>query len=162
MRPKVDDLLIYHANLDSKDTIELLKAFKRGDLNLIKKRIGRANVNVSMGICGYLPLELAIVYDHKHVFEYLVHEASANVNIKNKSLETMLFVALAFQRRHLLFELLNLDMTNFYECTNGSQRTLMHEAAICGDGETVFRLLNEFGKTAFKCLNEAWRYLIRF
>jgi ankyrin repeat protein len=150
IRSKIDNLLVYHHNLDSNDTINLVKGFKRGDLVFIRKFITKENVNSSIGIFGYFPLELTIIYDQKHVFEYLVNELGANVNIKNKSLETMHFVALAFQRRNYLFELLNLDMNNLYECTNGSQRTLMHEAAICGDGETVYRLLNEYGKS-FAC-----------
>ena len=150
IRSKIDNLLVYHHNLDSSDTIDLVKAFGRGDLGLIRQFITKENVNSSIGIFGYFPLELTIIYDQKNVFEYLVHELGANVNIKNKSFETMQFVALAFQRRSYLFELLNLDMNNLYECTNGSQRTLMHEAAICGDGETVYRLLNEYGKS-FAC-----------
>jgi hypothetical protein len=64
----------------------------------------------------------------------------------------MPFVALAFQRRDFLFELLNLDTTNLYDCTPQSQRTLMHEAAINQDSETVYKLINEFG--FYKNLNE--------
>ena len=145
LRPKVEDLHVYHTNLDSAATIELLKSFKKGNLSHVKRRIHADNVNSSIGICGFYPVELAIIFDHKHIFEYLVYELSANINIKNKSLETMPFVALAFQRSYYLFEMLNLDTTNLYECTNGSQRTLMHEAAICGDSDTVYKLLNEFG-----------------
>ena len=145
MRHKLEELIVYHSSLDSLATIKLIKAFKQGNLSHIRQCITKDNVNASIGICGYYPLELTIIYDHKHLFEYLVYELNANVNIKNKSLETMQFVSLAFQRRYFLFELLDLDITHLYECTNNSQRTLMHEAAICGDGETVYRLLNDFG-----------------
>jgi hypothetical protein len=65
----------------------------------------------------------------------------------------MPFVALAYQRRYYLFELLNLDITNLYESTHDTMRTLVHEAAICGDSESVYRLLNEFG--FYKNLNES-------
>jgi hypothetical protein len=152
MRQKINDLLIYHSNLDSKLTIDLLKAFEDGNLNYIRKYITTKNVNNSIGVCCYQPLELAIIFDHKHIFDYLVYDLNVNINIKNKSLETMPFVALAFQRRDLLFELLNLDTSNLYDCTSQSQRTLMHEAAINQDSETVYKLLNEFG--FYKNLNE--------
>ena len=152
MRRKINDLLIYHSNLDSKLTIDLLKAFEDGNLNYIKKYVTAKNVNNSIGVCCYQPLELAIIFDHKHIFDYLVYDLNVNINIKNKSLETMPFVALAFQRRDLLFELLNLDTSNLYDCTSQSQRTLMHEAAINQDSETVYKLINEFG--FYKNLNE--------
>ena len=145
LRPNLDTLQVFHSVLDSLDVIEYLKSLKHGNLNQVKCHINSENVNSSIGYCGYYALELAIIFDHKHIFEYLVYELGANINIKNKLLDTMPFVALAFHRQYYLFELLNLDTNCLYECKNGSQRTLMHEAAICGDNETVYRLLNEFG-----------------
>ena len=152
MRRKLKDLFIYHAQLDSQATIDLLIAFEKGRLAYITRFINKKNVNNSIGVCGFLPLELSIIYDHKHLFDYLVHELNANLNIKNKSFETMTFVALNFQRRNYLFDLLNLDMASLYECKSESQRTLMHEAAINGDSETVRKLLDDFG--FYKNLNE--------
>lgn len=107
MRQRLNDLLIYHTQLDAKPVIELLSSFENGRLGHIRKHIQRKNVNMSIGVCGFLPLELAIIYDQKHVFNFLVYELGANLSVRNKSFETMPFVALAFQRRAYLFELLS-------------------------------------------------------
>lgn len=152
MRRKLNDLFIYHSNLDSRETIELLIAFEQGNLKPITEYLTVKNVNHSIGVCGFLPLELSIIYDHWHLFEYIVLQMDANLNIKNKSFETMPFIALAFQRQFYLFALLNLDMSCLYDCTNDTQRTLMHQAAINGDTETVRRLLEDYG--FYKNLNE--------
>lgn len=152
MRQKLNDLFVFHPNLDSTETIELIKSFQRGNLKHIRQLINKQNVNQSIGVCSYLPLELAIIFDHKPIFDYLVYELEANINIKNKSFETMPFVALGYQRRNYLFELLNLDTSTLYDCTNETQRTLVHEAAMFSDSETVYKLLNEFG--FYKNLNQ--------
>lgn len=152
MRTKLTHLFIYHPHLDSTQTIQLLISFERGDLDLIRQFITSQNVNNSIGVCCFLPLELSIIYDHKHIFNYLVHDLNANINIKNKSFEPMTFVALAFQRRSYLFELLNLDISTIYACTNKSKRTLIHKAAIYNDIKTIKKLINDYG--FYKNLNE--------
>lgn len=152
MRRKLKDLFIYHTNLDNQETIHLLNAFEKGNLHHIRKQLTRHNVNQSIGVCGFLPLELSIIYDHKHVFDYLIHDLNASLAIKNKALESMPSIALAFQRHNYLFDLLNLDMSCLYDCTNDTQRTLMHQAAINGDTEAIGRLLEDFG--FYKNLNK--------
>jgi len=131
MRTKLKHLLIYHPHLDSASTIDLLVSFEQGDLNKLRTSnylLNKQNVNNPIGVCGFLPLELAIIYDHRHVFDYLVDDLEANLNVKNKSFESMPFVAMAFQRRDYLFDLLNRDDCIYlYDCTNKSKRTLIHK-----------------------------------
>ncbi len=81
---KINDLLIYHSNLDSKSTIDLLKAFESGDLSYIRRHVTAKNVINSIGVCCYQPLELAIIFDHKHIFDFLVYDLNVNINVKNK------------------------------------------------------------------------------
>jgi ankyrin repeat protein len=131
MRTKLKHLLIYHPHLDCTSTIDLLVSFEQGNLNKIKQsNLNKYNVNNSIGVCGFLPLELAIIYDHKDIFDYLVYDLNANLNVKNKSFESMPFVAMAFQRRDYLFDLLNMDTSTLYDCTSKSKRTLIHKVYI--------------------------------
>lgn len=139
MRQKLKDLFIYHMNLDNRTIIDLLIAFEKGHLEYIKQHVNEQNVNQSIGVCGFLPLELSIIYDHRDLFEFLVYELNANINIKNKTFQSMSFIALEFQRRRYLFELLHLDISCLYERTSDSQRTLVHQAAMHGDFTSVKR-----------------------
>jgi len=144
-RYSVKDLLIYHPNMDSQSTIQLLAAFENGNLAKVQQHLTKSNVNQSIGVCGYLPVELSIIFDHKHIFNFLVYDLDANTNVKNKTFESLPFIALAYQRNQYLFELLDLDISGLYESTNDSHRTLMHQAALYGDVKTVETLLEYFG-----------------
>ncbi|CAF1074790.1 unnamed protein product [Brachionus calyciflorus] len=143
-RQKLSDLMIYHPSLDSSKTIELLNSFINGDREHLEKRLNKKNVNNPIGLCAYLPLELAIIFDHSSIFSFLINELKADLKIQNKCTESFVFISLAYQRRNFLFNLINLEPSSLYSLTHENKRSLIHEAVILDDSTTLNILINKF------------------